>query len=99
MKILDIKTGSSSLKYQFLYMEHETVMESGEIERIGDKNSLVTHRKFPGQDREEKVVINRSVADHNEGLHLSIGLIVDKNISARTALSLERLIRLSSPPG
>jgi acetate kinase len=87
MKILVINTGSSSLKYQLLDMDHETIMASGVIERIGDTNSLVTHRKFPGQHGEEKVVINRSVADHNEGLHLSIDLIIDKDKGVISSIS------------
>ena len=75
MIILVINTGSSSLKYKLLNMAPETVLAAGVIERIGEQNSLVTHRKFPEQDRAETIVSERTVADHREGLHLSIKLL------------------------
>jgi len=79
MKILVINTGSSSLKYQLLDMEDETVMASGVIERIGEENSQVTHKQLPGQAGKNSIVMKRPVANHSEGLHLSIDLIIDKH--------------------
>ena len=78
MKILVINAGSSSLKYQLLAMNPEMVMASGMIERIGEKKSLLIHKKFPGQEGEEEIVRNRCVVSHDEGLRLAIGLLVDK---------------------
>ena len=79
MIILVINTGSSSLKYQLLEMEDETVLASGVIERIGEENSQVTHKRLSRQDGEDTIILKQTVADHSEGLHLSIDLIVDKD--------------------
>ncbi len=70
MIILVINTGSSSLKYKLLNIAPETVLAAGVIERIGEQNSRVTHRKFPGQAKAETIVTERTVADHHAGLHL-----------------------------
>jgi acetate kinase len=77
MIILVINTGSSSLKYQLLEMEHETVLAAGMVERIGEPNARVKHQGHPGQDREYTLNLEQAVADHTEGLHLAIDLIVD----------------------
>jgi acetate kinase len=87
MIILVINTGSSSLKYQLLEMEHETILAAGTIERIGEPNSLVTHRKFPGQDRAGTIVIERTVADHHEGLHLSISLLTGQDTGVISSIA------------
>ena len=45
MKILVLNSGSSSLKYQLIEMETETVLAKGICERIGEKNlSSITHK-------------------------------------------------------
>ena len=43
MKILVINCGSSSLKYQLIDMENESVMAMGLCERIGIEGSKLTH--------------------------------------------------------
>ena len=42
-KILVINCGSSSLKYQLIDMDHETVIAKGLCERIGIAGSKLTH--------------------------------------------------------
>ena len=44
MKILVLNCGSSSLKYQLINMEDESVMAKGYFERIGHYDSFVTHK-------------------------------------------------------
>ena len=61
MKILVINCGSSSLKYQLIDMERETVTAKGLCERIGIEGSKLTH-KVP--DRED-VVIETPMPDHS----------------------------------
>ena len=46
MKVLVINCGSSSLKYQVLDMETETLMAKGLVERIGMDGSVITHEKI-----------------------------------------------------
>ena len=44
MKILVLNSGSSSLKYQVIDMETESVLAKGYFERIGQTNSFLTHK-------------------------------------------------------
>ena len=44
MKILVINCGSSSLKYQLIDMENESVLAKGLCERIGIDGSKLTHK-------------------------------------------------------
>ena len=44
MKILVLNSGSSSLKYQVIDMETETVLAKGYFERIGQTDSFLTHK-------------------------------------------------------
>ena len=43
MKILIVNAGSSSLKYQLVDMEDESVLAKGLVERIGMEGSKLTH--------------------------------------------------------
>ena len=45
MKVLVINCGSSSLKYQVLVMQNETLECKGLVERIGMDGSVITHEK------------------------------------------------------
>jgi acetate kinase len=76
MKVLVINAGSSSLKYQLLNMDNEAVMANGIVERIGDANGVLTHKKTTGNG-EEKTVIEQAIPDHKVGMHLVIDLITD----------------------
>lgn len=76
MKILVINAGSSSLKYQLLNMDNESVMASGLVERIGDSSGVITHKKMNGSG-EEKTVIERAIENHKVGMHLVVDLITD----------------------
>ncbi|MDE6960302.1 MAG: acetate kinase, partial [Lachnospiraceae bacterium] len=44
MKILVINCGSSSLKYQLIDMNDESVVAKGLCERIGIEGSVLTHQ-------------------------------------------------------
>ena len=82
MKVLVINCGSSSLKYQLINMENEQVLAKGNYERIGQKNSFVTH-KVAG----EKYLIEHPVSTHKEAFeimleqlqHKDYGVIKDLN--------------------
>ena len=67
MKILVLNCGSSSLKYQLINMENEEVMAKGLYERIGQPNSVVTH-KVNG----EKYVIEHPAPTHDEAVSVMI---------------------------
>ncbi|MBR2744409.1 MAG: acetate kinase [Clostridia bacterium] len=67
MKILVLNCGSSSLKYQLIDMENESVIAKGNYERIGDPKAFITH-KVNG----EKYVIENLAPTHKEALEFII---------------------------
>lgn len=73
MKVLVINCGSSSLKYQLMNMENESVLAKGLVERIGIEGSVLTH-KVNG----EKVVIEQPMKDHKVAIGLVLDALVDK---------------------
>ncbi len=73
MKILVINCGSSSLKYQLIDMENESVMAKGLCERIGIEGSVLTH-KPTGKD---KYVLEKAMADHKVAVQLVMDALVD----------------------
>ncbi|HOC09664.1 MAG TPA: acetate kinase, partial [Bacillota bacterium] len=60
MKVLVVNCGSSSVKYQLLNMEDESVMARGLAERIGIEGSRLKHQ---ASEREE-VIIEKPMPDH-----------------------------------
>ena len=74
MKILVINAGSSSLKYQLINMEDESVIAKGLCERIGIEGSVLTHKYSGGE-----VVINEPMPSHVEAISLVLNALIDKN--------------------
>ena len=66
MKILVINCGSSSLKYQLINMEDESVIAKGLCERIGIDGSKLTHQPA-GKD---KVEIEKDMPTHQTAIEL-----------------------------
>ena len=66
MKILVINCGSSSLKYQLIDMEGETVMAKGLCERIGIPGSKMKH-EVPDQ---EPYIVETDMPDHSVAVKL-----------------------------
>ena len=73
MKVLVINCGSSSLKYQVLQMESETLLCKGLVERIGIEGSVLKHEKI-GQDR---FVLEVPMKDHKDAIGHVLDAIVD----------------------
>ncbi|HOY27206.1 MAG: acetate kinase [Thermotogaceae bacterium] len=73
MKILVINCGSSSIKYQLLDADSESVLAKGLLERIGISGSKLTHKRGG-----EKFEFIRDIADHTEGLVLIIDALQDE---------------------
>ena len=74
MKILVLNSGSSSLKYQLMDMDTETVMAKGNFERIGIGKSFLTH-KVNG----EKYKMEHDVANHDEAIQVVLQQLTDKD--------------------
>lgn len=73
MKILVINCGSSSLKYQLIDMDNESVLAKGLCERIGIEGSLLTHRPA-GKD---KYVIEKDMPNHKVAVQMVMDALVD----------------------
>jgi acetate kinase len=73
MNILVLNCGSSSLKYQLINMEDESVLAKGLVERIGIDGSILTH-KPTGKD---KYVVEQPMEDHNVAVKLVLDALVD----------------------
>ena len=75
MKILVINAGSSSLKFQLIDMENESVIAKGICEEIGGKSGFKL--KVPGRE-DYKVSVN--LPTHGEALQLVLDTLVDKKL-------------------
>ena len=73
MKVLVINAGSSSLKYQLIDMDDESVKAKGLCERIGIAGSKLTH-KVPGKD---DFVIEEDMPTHQTAIELVLKALVD----------------------
>ena len=71
--ILVINCGSSSLKYQLLEMEHETLLAKGLVERIGMDDGHHAYTR-PGSDGVYQI---QPIPDHETGIRLVLAAIAD----------------------
>ena len=74
MNSLVLNCGSSSLKYQLINMDDESVLAKGLVERIGIEGSILTH-KPTGKD---KYVVEQPMKDHNIAVKLVLDALVDE---------------------
>lgn len=74
MKILVINCGSSSLKFQLLNMEDESVLASGLIERIGIEGS----RMILKDTEENKHTVETPMNDHSDALKVVLDGLVNE---------------------
>lgn len=82
MKILVLNCGSSSLKYQLINMEDETVMAKGYFERIGHYDSFVTH-KVNGEKYRYDVIAR----DHGEAIKFVLKQFTDPKYPVISSLN------------
>ena len=82
MKVLVVNCGSSSLKYQIIDMENESVLAKGNFERIGEQESFLTH-KVNG----DKHVIKTPVMNHEEALKIILTQLVHEDYGVLKDLS------------
>lgn len=73
MNILVINAGSSSLKYQLIDMDNESLIAKGNAERIGIAGSNLQHRPT-GKD---SVVIEKPMANHIDAIKMVLDALVD----------------------
>ena len=73
MKILVINAGSSSLKYQLIDMETESVIAKGQCERIGIDGSQLKQ----SSEGKEPVVIKKTMKDHSDAIAMVLAALTD----------------------
>lgn len=79
MNIFVINSGSSSIKYQLIYMPDATVICSGIVDKIGMADAAIIHKTF--KDGKEKITRKiMEIADHAEGLKEVAELLIDSVI-------------------
>ena len=72
MKVLVINSGSSSLKYQLIDMENESVIAKGTCERIGIQGSNLKHKA-----KGEEFVFEQDMPNHNVAVALVLKALTD----------------------
>lgn len=72
MKILVVNAGSSSLKYQLIEMDNESVLAKGVCERIGQKSSDLIHK-----GRGEQIKVTCSMPTHSEVIRMVLDALID----------------------
>jgi acetate kinase len=77
MKILVINSGSSSIKYQLFQMKEEHVLAKGMIERIGEKDGLISHYNSI-LDTESH--LSGPIEDHTRGIEKMVSLLEDEKV-------------------
>ena len=82
MKILVINSGSSSLKYQLIDMETESVLAKGNCERIGIAHSNFIY-KACGQCIEQEI----DMPNHNVAVKLVLAKLTDKNVGVISSMA------------
>jgi acetate kinase len=82
MKVLVLNCGSSSLKYQIINMETESLLAIGIAERIGIEGSFVKHEPIG----KEKKVIKGDLHNHKEAIKVVLDALVDANYGVMESL-------------
>ncbi|MCL2187650.1 MAG: acetate kinase [Defluviitaleaceae bacterium] len=75
MKVLVINCGSSSLKYQLLNMQDESVLAKGLAERIGIDGRLV--HEVPGRDKHS---VDKPMPDHAAAIAIVLDALLDATV-------------------
>ena len=83
MKVLVINAGSSSLKYQLIDMDDESVKAKGLVERIGIEG---THFKQTVLGTDKVIEFTRNMKDHTEAISAVLSALTDKDNGAISSL-------------
>ncbi len=84
MKILVLNCGSSSIKYQFFIVNKVTkVLAKGLLERIGLRNSELTHKRNDGKEYQ----IVQDIPDHTIGINLILKVLTSEEYGVIRTIS------------
>ena len=76
MNILVLNCGSSSIKFQLINMDDESVVAKGQIERIGATDAILKYK--PGMVGKKNVTEICEIQDHDKAISLVINTLLDK---------------------
>ena len=82
MKILVINAGSSSLKYQLINMQDESVILKGVCERITFTGGQLTQKTFDGRE----CIIKQDMPTHKEAMEIVLKAMLDKEKGALASI-------------
>ncbi len=74
--ILVINAGSSSLKYQLIDIDSESVLAKGNCERIGIEGSFIGYKPTGGQEIKRE----SPMKNHEDAIRLVLDILVDKDV-------------------
>jgi acetate kinase len=80
MKVVVINSGSSSVKYEVFESSDFSVLSSGLLERIGESESLHTHRVYGPSGTVKETVRRGRVANHEEGFRFILSMPADSSL-------------------
>ncbi len=84
MKILVINSGSSSIKFQLLEMIDESVLASGLVERIGEKEGQIKCVLHSATAEKRTIKRVEFIADHKVGMHRAVEILTDPDTGVIT---------------
>ncbi len=82
MIVLVINCGSSSLKYQLLDMQRESVLASGLVERIGESAGRVAHSSTGDTVENQPIVRRAAIVDHRSAMQESVNQLTATQVIA-----------------
>ncbi len=92
MKVLVINTGSSSIKYQLFQMPSGKVLCAGLLERVGEKEGVLTHITNPDTTSEVKHREDKAIQDHSIGMERIAALLVDAKLGVLSSANDVNLV-------
>ena len=75
MKILVLNCGSSSVKYQLFNMDDRSVLAKGQVDRIGMKGAVLSHKRHDGH----KIKMAGEIIDHQTAIEYILAILISAN--------------------
>jgi len=85
MKVVVINSGSSSVKYEVFEDSDFSVLSSGLLERIGEKESQHTHRAYGPSGTVKETVRKGRVGNHEEAFRFILSMPTDSAVIRNSA--------------
>lgn len=75
MKVLVLNSGSSSVKYQLFNMDDRMMLAKGQVDRIGMKGAVLSHKRHDGH----KVKMAGEIIDHQTAIEYILAILISEN--------------------